>query len=103
MTGNLVMFSSTYCGYECGLSLAKFSGSSQTITIFVRVADAGVEPSPNQMKALPDPYDKWDIRVKLDDGEYAFIGQRITVTGRICKTTDGDPCISDISKIELAN
>jgi hypothetical protein len=54
------------------------------------------------MKALPDNYQKWDIRVRLNDGTYAFIGQRITVTGRICSTTDGDQCISDIFQIDLA-
>jgi hypothetical protein len=66
------------------------------------VAEPGVEPVPNQMKALPNPYQKWDIRVRLNDGTYAFIGQRVTVTGRICSTTDGDTCISDIFNIELA-
>ena len=102
MTGYLVPFSSTYCDDECGLLLGKSRNSSQTITIFVRVAEAGVEPSLNQMKALPDPYQVWDVRVRLNNGEYAFIGQQITVTGRICETTDGDPCISSITKIELA-
>ena len=102
MTGYLVTFSSTYCSDECGLLLGKSRNSSQSITIFVRVAEAGVEPSLNQMKALPDPYQVWDIRVRLNNGEYAFIGQQITVTGRICETTDGDPCISSITKIELA-
>jgi len=102
MTGYLVLFSSTHCSYTCGLLLAELPGSSNKVTIFVYVAKEGVEPNPNQMKALPDNYGKWDIRVRLDDGEYAFIGQRITITGRICETTDGDLCISDITKIELA-
>lgn len=102
MTGYLVMFKSTWCGYTCGLSLAESPGSSNTITIFVRVADEGVEPEPNQMKALPDNYGKWDIRVRLDDGEYAYIGQRLTIAGWTCRTTGGDPCISDIIRIELA-
>jgi len=102
ITGYLVLFSNIYCDSECGLLLAKSANSSNTITIFVRVAQPGVEPVPNQMKALPDLYEKWDVRVRLNDGTYAFIGQRIIVTGRICKTTDGDSCISDITKIELA-
>jgi len=102
MSGQLVMFSSTYCDTSCGLLLAENSNSSHKITIFVDVAQPGVEPAPNQMKALPDPYGKWDIRVRLNDGTYAFVGQRITVTGRIGSTTNGDTCITDIFNIELA-
>lgn len=102
MSGTLVMFGSTHCDSECGILLAESSNSSNKITIFVRVAAPGVEPSPNQMKALPDPYEKWDVRIRLNDGTFAFIGQRITVTGKICHTTDGDACISSITKIELA-
>jgi hypothetical protein len=102
MSGQLVMFKSTYCDTQCGLLLAENSNSSHKITIFVDVAEPDIEPVPNQMKHLPDPYGQWDIRVRLNDGTYAFIGQRITVTGQICNTTDGDVCISDIYKIELA-
>lgn len=102
MSGQLVIFSRTYCDTKCGLLLAENSNSSHKITIFVDVAEPDIEPVPNQMKHLPDPYGKWDIRVCLNDGTYAFIGQRITVTGRICNTTDGSTCISDIFKIELA-
>lgn len=100
LSGILEMFKSTYCGTECGLLLAENSGSENKITIFVRVAAKDVEPSPNQMKALPDPFSKWDVIVCLNDGTLAYIDNRITVTGHVCKTTDGDPCISDIIKIE---
>lgn len=102
MSGTLVMFGSTYCDSECGILLAESSNSSNKITIFVRVAAPGVDPSPNQMKALPDPYEKWDVRICLNDGTFAFIGQRIKVTGKICQTTDGNACISSITRIELA-
>ena len=101
MTGVLVLFSSTHCSYECGLLLAEYLDSPKKITIFVRVAEAGVEPVPNQMKALPESYGQWDIRVRLDNGDYALVGQRITVTGRITETTSGNPSISDISRIVL--
>ncbi len=100
LAGILEMFKSTWCGTECGLLLAENSGNSNKITIFVRVAAKGVEPSPNQMKALPDPYSKWDIVICLNDGTLAYIDNRITVTGRICRTTAGEPCISSIIKIE---
>ena len=100
LSGILEMFSSTYCGNECGLALSEDSYSDNTITIFVKVAKEGVEPSPNQMKALPNPFSKWDIVVCLNDGTLVYIDNRITVTGRICKRTDGEPCISDIIKIE---
>jgi hypothetical protein len=102
MSGQLVIFSGTYCDTKCGLLLAENLNSSHKITIFVDVAEPDIEPVPNQMKHLPDPYGQWDIRVRLNDGTYAFIGQRITVTGRICSTTGGETCISDIFKIELA-
>ena len=82
LSGILEMFKSTYCGTECGLLLAENSGSENKITIFVRVAAKGVEPSPNQMKALPDPFSKWDVIVCLNDGTLAYIDNRITVTGR---------------------
>lgn len=100
LSGILEMFKSTYCGTECGLLLSENSGSENKITIFVRVAAKGEEPSPNQMKALPNPFSKWDVIVCLNDGTLAYIGNRITVTGKICKTTAGDLCISNIIKIE---
>ena len=100
LSGILEMFSSTYCGNECGLALSEDSYSDYSITIFVRVAKEGVEPSPNQMKALPNPFSKWDIIVCLNDGTLAYIDNRITVTGKICRRTDGEPCISSIIKIE---
>jgi hypothetical protein len=101
MTGVLALFKSTHCGYECGLLFAEYINSPKKVTIFVRVAKAGVEPEPNQMKALPESFEKWDIRVRLNDGDYAFIDQRITITGRIARTTTGEPAISDITRIEL--
>jgi hypothetical protein len=42
-----------------------------------------------------------DIRVRTDDGGYALIKYRIRVHGRVCKTTDSSPCITDITRIEL--
>ena len=78
MSGQLVLFSGTKCSTTCGILLAEYTDSPNQITIFVEVAEPGVEPVPNQMKALPDHYQKWDIRVRLNDGTYAFIGQRIT-------------------------
>jgi hypothetical protein len=101
MTGVLVFFSSTHCGYECGLLLAEYLNSPKKITIFVRVAEAGVDPVPNQMKALPENFGQWDIRVRLNNGDYALVGQRITVIGRVTETTSGNPAISDITRIDL--
>lgn len=103
LSGLLTLFKSTFCDSECGLLLSETSGSDKKITIFVSVAKAGEEPANNQMKALPDNFGKWDIIIRLDDGSLAYIDNRITVTGEICNTTDGDPCISDIIKIELEN
>lgn len=96
LVGRLAMFSSTICDDDCGLLLENPAKPSQKITIFVRVGDL-----PNQMKALFEGYTKSDIQVRLDDGTYAVIGYRIRVTGRVCETTSGNPCISSIEKIEL--
>jgi hypothetical protein len=94
--GRLSMMSGTTCNHTCGLLLENPANTSQKITIFVTVGD-----QPNQMKPLPNSYTKSDIQVRLVDGTYAVIGYRIRVTGRICETTSGSPCISDIMKIEL--
>jgi hypothetical protein len=100
LSGLLEMFKSTWCGTECGLLLVEHTGSPNKVTIFVKIAAKGVEPSPNQMKALPDPFSKWDVVLCLNDGTLAYIDNRITVTGKICRTTAGEPCISSITKIE---
>ncbi len=100
LRGQLVMFSSTICDTDCGMLLANPFDTSQKITIFVTLGESRQNTLPNQMRPLPDPYSKSDIQVRLDDGTYAGISSRVIVTGRICKTTDGDPCISDIIKIE---
>jgi uncharacterized RDD family membrane protein YckC len=96
LVGRLAMFSSTICDDRCGLLLENPANTAQKVTIFVKVGDL-----PNQMKALFEGYTKSDIQVRLDDGTYAVIGYRIRVTGRICETTSGNPCISSIEKIEL--
>jgi len=96
LVGRLSMIISTYCNHTCGLLLENPANTTQKITIFVTVGD-----QPSQMKPLPSSYTKSDIQVRLDDGTYAVIGFRIRVTGRICETTSGSPCISDINKIEL--
>jgi len=53
------------------------------------------------MEALFEGFQQSDIRVRMADGTYALVKYRIRVQGRICETTDGDPCITDITKIEL--
>ncbi len=94
--GRLSMMSGTTCNHTCGLLLENPANPTQKINIFVTVGD-----QPSQMKPLPNSYTKSDIQVRLDDGTYAVVGFRIRVTGRICETTSGSPCISDIIKIEL--
>ena len=90
------MFSSTYCNHTCGLLLENPANTSQKVTIFVMVGS-----EINQMKPLPDPYTKGDIQLRLDDSTLAVIGYRIRVTGRVCSTTENEPCINNITKIEL--
>jgi len=96
LVGRLTLFSSTFCNNTCGLLLENPDKPTQKITIFVPVGDGN-----NQMKPLPESYTKSDIQVRLDDGTLAVIGYRIRVTGKVCETTGGEPCISDITKIEL--
>lgn len=100
LRGQLVMFSSTRCDTDCGMLLANPFDTSQKITIFVTLGESRENTLPNQMRPLPDPYSKSDIQVRLDDGTYAGIGSRVIVTGGICETTSGNPCIHDIIKIE---
>jgi hypothetical protein len=53
------------------------------------------------MKPLPSSYRKSDIQVRTADGTYAAVGFRLRVTGEICRTTNDEICLTDISKIEL--
>jgi len=101
ITGRLALFSSTRCGLTCGLLLEDIANPSREITILVNVVSPGQQAEPNQMESLPDQYVKSDIRVRTDDGTYAAVGFRLRITGQICETTSGSPCISDITKIEL--
>jgi uncharacterized RDD family membrane protein YckC len=96
LVGRLTLFSSTTCNDTCGLLLENPDNPIQKTTIFVPVGDGN-----NQMKPLPDSFTNKDIQVRLDDGTLAVIGYRIRVTGHVCETTEGESCISDISKMEL--
>ena len=99
--GRLDLPGSTYCGEQCGLFLENPADPSQKVTIFIDLPLAGSTPAPSQMKPLPDPYKKSDIQVRLNDGTYAFIGFRVRITGRVCETTGGEVCVSDITSIDL--
>lgn len=101
LTGRLALFSGTRCGLTCGLLLEDIANPSHEITIFVDIPSPGQTAAPNQMDRLADQYVKSDIRVRTDDGTYAAVGFRIRITGEICETTSGEPCIRDITKIEL--
>jgi len=101
LTGRLALFSSTRCGVTCGLLLEDIDNPSHEITIFVDIPSSGQTAAPNEMDQLPDQYLKSDIRVRTADGTYAAVGFRIRITGEICETTSGEPCIRDITKIEL--
>jgi hypothetical protein len=101
--GRIVNLKSTRCDeLSCGLLLSNPSNPSETIPIFVNIPYGENTPAPSEMKPLHDNYSTWDIRLRTMDGEYAFVGQTIRVTGRVCETTDGDVCISEIFEIELA-
>jgi hypothetical protein len=101
--GKIVNLKSTRCNETtCGLLLSNPSNSSETIPIYVNIPYGENTPAPSEMKPLHDNYSTWDIRLRTMDGEYAFVGQTIRVTGRICETTGENVCISDIFEIELA-
>jgi hypothetical protein len=101
--GKIVNLKSTRCNETtCGLLLSNPSNSSETIPIYVNIPYGENTPAPSEMKPLHDNYSTWDIRLRTMDGEYAFVGQTIRVTGRICETTGENVCISDIFEIVLA-
>jgi hypothetical protein len=102
LVGKIVNLGSTHCDkLTCGLLLRNPSNSSQTIPIFVNIPYGENTPAPSEMKPLHDNFSTYDIRLRTMDGEYVFVGQTIRITGRVCETTDGDVCISDIFRIEL--
>ncbi len=102
LVGRLGAISITFCDIEdCSLSLQSIDDSSQHISIFIDVPPEGATPAPNQMNSLFEGFEQSDIRVRTADGTFALVKYRIRVQGRICETTDGDPCITDITKIEL--
>jgi hypothetical protein len=103
LVGKIVNLGSTRChATYCGLLLSNPSHPSQTIPIYVNIPYGENTPAPGEMKPLHDNFSTYDIRLRTMDGEYAFVGQIIRVTGMVWETTDGDVCISDIFEIELA-
>jgi hypothetical protein len=101
LTGRLALMGSTHCSATCGLLLENTANPSQTVTIFVELPVGDNTPLPNEMKPLPSSYRKSDIQVRTADGTYAAVGFRLRVTGEICRTTNDEICLTDISKIEL--
>ena len=103
LVGKIVDLRKTLCDEStCGLVLSNPSRPSQTIPIYVNIPYGENTPAPGEMKPLHDNFSTYDIRLRTMDGEYAFVGQTIRVTGMVWETTDGDVCISDIFEIELA-
>jgi hypothetical protein len=103
LTGKVVDLKQTRCDESsCGLVLSNPSRPSQTIPIYVNIPYGENTPALGEMKPLHDNFSTYDIRLRTMDGEYAFVGQIIRVTGMVWETTDGDVCISDIFEIELA-
>jgi hypothetical protein len=102
LVGRLGAMSNAFCdGETCSVVLKNIENTEDYISIFINLPPEGATPAPNQMKGLFEGFQQSDIRVRTDDGSYALIKYRIRVHGRICETTDGSPCITDITKIEL--
>ena len=53
------------------------------------------------MKTLFEGFQKSDILVRTENGVYATIGYRVRLHGRVCHTTEGNACVSDITRIEI--
>lgn len=97
LVGRLVLTKNIRCvNSVCGLLLENPADTAQKITIFILAGD-----EPNQLKPVPEKYSKGDIKVRMDDGSYALVGYRLRVTGRVCETTSGNPCLESIRKVEL--
>jgi Bacterial PH domain len=102
MVGRLTAIRNTFCDTEtCGLALENIENSAEYIMIRVDIPPEEATPAPNEMKSLFEGFNQSDIRVRTADGSYALVNYRIRVQGRICETTDGNPCITDITKIDL--
>jgi hypothetical protein len=102
LVGRLGAMSNAYCDNEtCSVVLKNIDNTSEHISIFIDIPAEGATPAPNEMKGLFEGFQQSDIRVRTADGTYALVNYRIRIQGHICETTDGSPCITDISKIEL--
>jgi hypothetical protein len=102
LVGKIVNLGSTHCDkLTCGLLLRNPSNSSQTIPIFVNIPYGENTPAPSEMKPLHDNFTMYDISLRTMEGKYVYVGETIRIYGRVCETTDGDVCISDIFRIEL--
>jgi hypothetical protein len=102
LVGRIVNLGGTRCDkLTCGLLLRNPSNSSQTIPIFVNIPNGENTPAPSEMKPLHDNFTMYDISLRTMEGKYVYVGETIRIYGRVCETTDGDVCISDIFIIEL--
>ncbi|MCL4394525.1 MAG: hypothetical protein M1482_06950 [Chloroflexi bacterium] len=101
LAGYLSIPGGTYCQLgTCGLFLTDPSERSRQLTIFVDTPLAGHTPAPNEMFELADQYKESDLRVRTEDSNIVGSGALIRVRGRICNTTKGAVCISQINRIE---
>jgi len=98
--GVLRMPAQTSCREACFVLLSDPADPDRTLAIFVSVPAAG-EPGPNQMPGLADDFTPADFRVICDDGTPVGDGASLRLTGAVCRTTSGSPCVDQIELIEL--
>lgn len=100
--GYLDLPGGTLCDTDCGVFLEDPRDRGDQISVFLDIPPEGGTPAPNQMARLPDPYLPSDFQVRLDDGSYIGEGALVKLTGWVCETTEGEICVSNIVRIELA-
>ncbi len=98
--GVLRMPGQTACGETCFVLLGEPADPERTLPIFIDVPASG-EPGPNQMPSLPDDLPPADFRVICADGTPVGDGAALRLTGVVCRTTAGSPCVDQIELIEL--
>jgi hypothetical protein len=96
--GVLQMPDKTACDERCYVLLRDAADPARTLAVFI-TASTGA-PGPDQMRSLPPHFEPADFQVAYHDGTLAGDGAALRLTGLVCRTTSGDPCLTEITRIE---
>ena len=102
IVGLLEMPDKTACDDDCYVLLRDNVDPSRTLAVFISTPASG-EPGPNQMRSLPEHFEEVDFQVVCADGSLAGDGAALRLTGLVCRTASGDPCLNEVRLIELVS